>query len=223
VRPDPDAPDVAAAFLAALGRADARAQPYRHWLFADALPEPTRAELASLPIAPALIGDTRGKRDTHNAARVYYDAERRARHPACAAFAEAMQSKDVIDALQHACKVSLGGTNLRIEHCQDTAGFWLEPHTDIGVKKFTMLIYLEDQPGSADWGTDIYDGPDRPVGRAPYRQNAGLIFVPAADTWHGFAPRRIDGVRKSVIVNFVGPEWRARQELAFPETPIPWT
>ncbi len=214
---------IAATFGDSLARADRRERPYRHWLLSGMLPEATRAALATLPITPARIGDTEGKRDTHNAQRIYYDDARRAAHPACAALARAMQSADVIAALQRACAVRLGGTSLRIEHCQDTEGFWLEPHTDIGVKKFTMLIYLEDQPGSADWGTDIHDGPANPVGRAPYRQNAGLIFVPAADTWHGFAPRPIAGVRKSLIVNYVGPEWRARHELAFPDRPVPWT
>ena len=37
---------------------------------------------------------------------------------------------------------------------------------------------------------------------------------------HGFEPRQIDGVRKSVIVNYVTNDWRAREQLAFPDTPI---
>jgi hypothetical protein len=40
-----------------------------------------------------------------------------------------------------------------------------------------------------------------------------------ADTWHGFRPRDIRGVRRSLIVNYVVPEWRARHELAFPSVP----
>jgi hypothetical protein len=28
------------------------------------------------------------------------------------------------------------------------------------------------------------------------------------------------GKRKSLIVNYVKPEWRARHELAYPETPV---
>jgi hypothetical protein len=39
---------------------------------------------------------------------------------------------------------SVGGSYLRVEFAQDTDGFWLEPHTDLGVKAFTMLLYLSD-------------------------------------------------------------------------------
>jgi len=55
------------------------------------------------------------------------------------------------------------------------------------------------------------------VATAPYRRNAGLIFIPGSDTWHGFHRRPIVGVRRSLIVNYVKPEWRSRHELAFPD------
>jgi hypothetical protein len=44
--------------------------------------------------------------------------------------------------------------------------------------------------------------------------------VPANDTYHGFERRIIPGVRRSLIVNYVGPEWRSRQELAYPDQSI---
>ena len=47
----------------------------------------------------------------------------------------------------------------------------------------------------------------------PYVRNRGLIVIPAADTWHGF-------LRRSLIVNYVKPEWRSRHELAFPDQPV---
>jgi hypothetical protein len=50
--------------------------------------------------------------------------------------------------------------------------------------------------------------------------NTALVFVPGADTWHGFAPRPIRGARRSLIVNYVKPEWRSRHELAYPETAV---
>ena len=56
--------------------------------------------------------------------------------------------------------------------------------------------------------------------RAPGTFNAGLVFIPGADTWHGFARRPIRGVRRSVIINYVKPEWRARHELAYPSAPV---
>jgi hypothetical protein len=114
----------------------------------------------------------------------------------------------------------LGGSSLRIEYCLDTDGFWLEPHTDNGAKLYTMLIYLSDEPGSEAWGTDTLDGSDGFVASTPHVRNGGLIFIPGADTWHGFHRRPIAGVQRSLIVNYVRPEWRSRHELTFPEQPV---
>ena len=30
----------------------------------------------------------------------------------------------------------------------------------------------------------------------------------------------LSGIRRSLIVNYVGPEWRARHELAYPDVPV---
>ena len=58
------------------------------------------------------------------------------------------------------------------------------------------------------------DGNGRWAGTTPYDKNLGLIFIPGPNTWHGFRRRPIRGVRKSIIVNYVGPEWRDSWELA---------
>ena len=109
---------------------------------------------------------------------------------------------------------------MRIEYAQDTEGFWLKPHTDIGVKKFTMLIYMSDDPRHADLGTDIYSDEATHVGRSPFAPNSAMIFVPSDRSWHGFEPRPILGVRRSLIVNYVTDAWRAREQLAFPAEPV---
>ena len=96
-------------------------------------------------------------------------------------------------------------------------GFWLQPHTDLGVKKFTCLIYLSRGPGHEKLGTDIYASPEEHGGTSPFVRNAAMIFVPGSNTWHGFEKRPIEGVRKSVILNYVTPEWRAREQLSFPD------
>ncbi len=83
-----------------------------------------------------------------------------------------------------------------------------------------MLIYLSDHPDAEDWGTDILDADRNLVCRASGAFNTGLIFLPAANTWHGFAPRKIRGLRRSLIINYVVPEWRARHELAYPTQPV---
>ncbi len=115
---------------------------------------------------------------------------------------------------------NLDGTYLRVEIAQDTDGFWLEPHSDLGVKLFTMLLYTSKDPSHADLGTDIYDGEKRHFGRSPFESNAALVFVPSDITFHGFERRKINGVRTSVIINYVSNEWRAREQLAFPNQPI---
>jgi hypothetical protein len=46
------------------------------------------------------------------------------------------------------------------------------------------------------------------------------VFVPGADTWHGLARRTIEGVRRSIIMNYVTDDWRAREQLAYPTTPV---
>ena len=114
----------------------------------------------------------------------------------------------------------LEGTYLRIEFAQDIDGFWLEPHSDLGVKVFTMLLYLSKDPSHQDLGTDIYDANKKRVGRSPFTPNAAMIFVPADNTFHGFEKRPIKGVRTSLIINYVTNEWRAREQLAFPDQPI---
>jgi hypothetical protein len=47
-----------------------------------------------------------------------------------------------------------------------------------------------------------------------------MVFVPGDDTFHGFEKRPFTGVRKTLILNYVTPEWRAREQLAFPEVPV---
>ncbi len=203
-----------------LGCARREPLPFDHWLLTETLPPATAAALVALPMAPPPIGDTNGKRETHNATRVFLSPEMRWGQPVCDSIAAAFQDKAITSLLQRLCRVDLGGSYLRIEYCLDSAGFWLEPHTDIGAKLFTCLIYLSDAPDATDWGTDLYDRDKRHVGRAPADFDNGLIFIPGTDTWHGFEPRVIAGVRRSLIVNFVKDEWRARHELAYPDAPV---
>ncbi len=125
------------------------------------LPEDTCAAIDALPAVPPPVGDTLGKRETHNSTRLFFGVEQRAAYPVCDALASALQSDAVVRRLESLCGTVLAGSSLRIEYCLDTDGFWLEPHTDIGVKLYTMLVYLSDEPGSEAWGTDVLDGPDQ--------------------------------------------------------------
>jgi hypothetical protein len=213
-------PCVAANLLSSLDHSDCITEPFRHWLLDRVLPGRSLVALDALPRPRPPVGDSLGKRETHNSTRLFFAPEQRNTFPICAELAAAWQSERVVHDLESLCDVSLSGSFLRIEYCLDTDGFWLAPHTDIGAKLFTMLIYLSADPGSCHWGTDLFDGPDTLVNTTPYLRNCGLIFIPAADTWHGFHRRPIEGVRRSLIVNYVAPEWRSRHELAFPDRPV---
>ena len=195
-------------------------QPYPHWLPEKILPVEMCHALMNLPFNAPAIADTNGRRETHNSTRIFVSEANRARYPVCDRLAETFQDEAMIAFLQDLCDVPLAGSSLRIEYCLDTGGFWLEPHTDIGAKLFTMLIYLSDHPDAENWGTDIFDADHNLVKRASGAFNTGLIFVPGPNTWHGFTPRKINGLRRSLIVNYVKPEWRAREELAFPTHPV---
>ena len=65
-----------------------------------------------------------------------------------------------------------------------------------------------------------YDADKKHVGRSPFAANGAMIFVPSNITYHGFEARPIEGVRKSIIINYVTNEWRAREQLAYPTTPV---
>jgi hypothetical protein len=211
---------VQAAFLAALARVVRKTQPYRYWLLDEVLPEEVAAAIADLPIARPDGLEFSGRRETNNARRTYFDEAARRKFPLVQACAEAFQSPEIVAAIERDIGADLDGTNLRIEFCQDTDGFWLEPHADIPVKRFTMSLYLCRGEEALDMGTDIYDGAKNRVGRAPSDFNSAMIFIPSPEAIHGFAPRPIKGVRKSLIVNYVTPEWRNRHELAYPATPV---
>ncbi len=209
--------------LASLAAARHQRFPYPHWLLEQVLPEPALASLSALPLAAPEIEDTQGRRETHNSSRLFFGPQEQARFPVCAALAAALQGRDCVARLESLTGARLGGSYLRVEYCQDRDGFWLEPHTDIGAKFFTMLIYLNDPPPGEDWGTDIYETPEKRLGPAPSGRNRGLVFIPGPASWHGFARRPITGIRRSLIINYVTPEWRSRHELSFPGQPVPGT
>jgi hypothetical protein len=194
--------------------------PYRHWILRQCLPADVVDTVLGLPFEAPPLDGVSGKRELHNNTRKYFDAENMGRYPVVKAFNDAFQSRTVIDHIEKHFGTKLDGSYLRVEIAQDTNGFWLEPHSDLGVKLFTMLLYTSKDPSHADLGTDIYDADKKHVGRSPFESNAALVFVPSSITFHGFEARKIEGVRKSVIINYVTNEWRAREQLAFPDTPI---
>jgi len=210
----------AATLCRSLDAANAQSWPYRHWLPRGMLDGDVALALASMPVQVTAQDLSAGTRAANNACRVFFNAEGQAANPAMKALAEAFQSPEVVAAWEKMCGIDLTGTHARIEYCRDGEGFWLEPHTDIGAKRITILIYLSTGDGAEGWGTDVYEGPDKPPMTVPGDFNCGMVFIPGEDTWHGFSPRPISGIRRSLMLNYVGPEWRARHELCFPETAV---
>lgn len=202
---------------ASFAAAQVNETPYRHWFLDGLLPDDIVSELRAVPLPPQEELEISGTREANNSTRQYFDVANQKRFPAFADVAAAFQAPDMIATLNTMFGAVLDGNYLRIEYAQDTDGFWLHPHTDIGVKVFTMLLYLSGEPGHDGLGTDIYKDRDTHAARTAFRPNHAMVFIPSSHTWHGFEPRPIPGVRQSIIINYVKPEWRAREQLAFPE------
>ena len=141
---------LAQTFLAALGAARHERQPYDHWFLEHALPQDACEAITALPFDPPGGAEFDGRRETNNATRVYFSPDMQESYRVCRQVVEAFKDDRVISALEKETGAEVSDGALRIEYCQDTNGFWLEPHTDISVKLFTMLIYLTDDPALAD-------------------------------------------------------------------------
>ena len=209
---------VADSFLACLARAKHETWPFDYWLLENAIPDADVDAITGLPFAPPPDAVFNGRRETNNATRVYFTPENQVRFRVCRDIVRGFEDPLVRKVIEKTTGTDLAGARLRIEYSQDEPGFWLEPHTDLGVKKFTCLIYLSE--GHDDLGTDIYADRDTHSGVTPFAPNSAMVFVPSDRTWHGFEKRPIRGVRKSVILNYVTHDWRAREQLSFPGAPV---
>jgi len=206
--------------VGSITNAKASLEPYPNWFLQECLPADVAEELLTLPFEAPALGGVSGKRELHNKTRTYFNAQNMERFDVCKAFNDAFQSDAVTTKIQDAFSTNLTGTYLRVEFAQDIDGFWLEPHTDLGVKTFTMLMYLSNDPQHENLGTDYYDNDKKHLGCSPFKPNSAFVFVPSDVTYHGFEPRKIEGVRKSIIINYVTDEWRAREQLPFPDKPL---
>lgn len=211
--------EIARSLVASMASAVRHDQPYPNWRMSRLFPEPVARGLATLPFAAPELHGLSGRRELHNEHRSYFAGPVLDRNPVARAVAQAFQSPRVVGDFADLIGVKLDGTLLRIEYALDVDGFWLEPHTDLGVKALTLLIQLPAE-GQGGLGTDIYAGPGAWRDRADFEWNGALLFAPSDNTWHGFEPRTIAGVRRSVIVNYVTEDWRAREQLAFPGEPV---
>ncbi len=217
---DSDVEPLFAALGACVKSAEVGEAPYRHWFWRDVFPEATVKALSTLPFPKPELHGVSGKRELHNDSRHYFDAANNRRFEACGQVARLFQADRTVKLLQDATGADLSDTNVRIEYTLDADCFWLQPHTDLGVKRITILFYMPDQPDQEDLGTDIYSDPDTWFARPPFLWNSALVFVPSDNTFHGFEKRDIPRVRRTVIVNYVTQAWIAREQLAYPDTPV---
>jgi hypothetical protein len=211
--------NVESTMLASIASAERRTSPYTNWRMRDVFPDEVARALAELPFHAVDLHGVSGRRELHNDQRSYFALDVLDRHPVARQVAEAFQSPRVVEAIMAATGAKLAGTYLRIEYAVDISGFWLEPHTDLGVKTYTMLYQLGTD-GQEDLGTDVYLDKQTWAERVPFGWNSALVFVPSDRTWHGFEARKIKTPRRSVIINYVTDEWRAREQLAFPNEPV---
>ena len=153
-RPTTSGP-VVSSFLGCLADAKHETRPFDHWLLDNALPAEDCEAIVNLPFPPPSNAVFDGKRESNNAERVYFSPENQSKFSVCRRVADGFRDPAVKSAIEDVTGTDLSDGHLRIEYCQDTGGFWLEPHTDILVKKFTMLVYLSDDPGLANAGGQV--------------------------------------------------------------------
>ena len=217
----PEDAAVARHFRRALLDASRHEKPYRRWSLVDVLPEPVCLGIISLPIVPLRIDDCHGVRDTDNSMRTFFTPWLQGRFPVCELLAQALQRPEVAHLVGKTCGFEAAGSYLRMEYIQDIDGAWLEPHRDVPEKLCSLVIYFCTGPDAKDWGTDIYDDERRWIGRSSGEFNTGTIFTAGPNTWHGFEKRKIVGIRRLMEINYVHPRWRDREQLSFPDQPIP--
>jgi hypothetical protein len=216
----PKPAEVASHFVKVLSAAECIEQPYRRWKLGNVFPEAMCTGILTLPIPPPVVTiDTKGQRATFNDQRTFFTPRLRELYPAVSVLCDAMQRPEVARQFQSTCGIKARTGYLRMEYIQDLDGAWLEPHCDIPEKLFSMVLYLCTGPFAKDWGTDIYDSERKRIGRAAAEFNTAAIFIAGPNTWHGFEPRPIHGVRRLMEINYVR-DWRDRNQLAFPDRPI---
>lgn len=191
-------------------------EPFKYWTLTDALPLDVADDLADFqPPKENIAYDTQGERATRNSQRIFINEAMRQKYPKLDMIAHVLDSADIRSYFEDICSISLKKTALRIEFCCDGPGFWLKPHRDIGAKKLTLIVPLSKSSKATNWGTDLLNANGKVVARASAAFNSGLLFIPGDNTWHGFSPRSIQGLRRTLIINYVSELWKSRHELAF--------
>ena len=89
--PVPSVDEVEQQFSRAIRNSRREDQPYRHWLLKQVLPIDICTGILTLPIVPAVLGQTDGTRGTYNDQRTFITPLLRTQFPTCAVLAAALQ------------------------------------------------------------------------------------------------------------------------------------
>ena len=81
---------------------------------------------------------------------------------------------------------------------QDTAGYYLPPHTDDARIKLALQIYL----GSDGVGTSLYDSKKNVLKTFNFKPNKGYALLNTDVSLHGTSGRHVSGTRESVYVRY---------------------
>ena len=188
--------------------------PFIHWVFNNVFTESLIEALSNLNLKPQKYQKQNGTREINNAKRLFLNNNNCLKYPVFKNVVNIFQQKNNIIKLENISGSNLQKGKLRIEYAMDEGDFWLEPHLDIKEKLLTFLIYLSGDLGSDQWGTTLYNSDLTYHSQVPYRKNLGFMFVAGNNTWHGFDKQKIQGTRKSLIINYVTNDWRNIHELA---------
>ena len=157
---------------------------------------------------PAVCPDVphTGQRSSANQFRMFVT---RSHTPEIAGLFENFNTNESRDYFTDLTGVDCSAGLLRIELCQDSPGFWLQNHVDIPEKLITLQIYLG--AGRRGWGTKLL----WPTGdiTVPFEHNTGWLSHQNARVLHGVPEKTVDGVRKSVIINYVSGDWADVDQL----------
>ncbi|CAK7192852.1 hypothetical protein COMNV_01061 [Commensalibacter sp. Nvir] len=201
----------------AISHAKITRTPYAHWSMDNVFPEELCNALVQWkPNEKSIAGNTQGKRENNNQHRVFITPETQQNSLQFSLLANVFEMKSIRTLFAQVTGSNLNNTSVRLELCHDKEGFWLEPHTDVQAKKLTFLISLSTAKDAESWGTDIMNPQGESLGRSSGKFNSGFLFIPAKDTWHGYQKRPMNGIRRTLIMNYVDSTWRAKNELAFP-------
>ena len=192
-------------------------KPYKHWVFENFLEQDTLDKFLELdaPIGGNGYDNTRNVNDDESQ-RTYLKESTLKKYPIFKSIEDIFTDNNFKNVLETKLGINLKKyPHLRSEFIQDISPFCLTPHTDETIKACTILIYLSKDMDKDLMGTELYKKEDMSgMTKAPFVSNTGYIFLPdGKTTWHGIREVEFEGVRKVLIINYVGSEWRDTHQL----------